>query len=576
MSLTRLNKQEINPEDTEKQQTEPEKSGSDISSAIQKIKDSVTHLPQLWMDQSASIPSMLSMLFEVPYRKMRFKSIGYRAFFETLIASDAAEYIYAIDSALSLLAPNSVLQKATAICRNVTLLDSMVDQISEKVTMTDQLNDSTEVANILKDCKDCKIKAKDYNCDSVPNVEMSELFMSELVGRHVGDEIALTSPKFKDYCEDNSNTIHCKIIYQNAQLEQDSYGLYTKTITINTYVVALEVKELDRILLIAPRAGTDRVDISVRRVHAGGAPFYVLHHCEDDLVTSWVHALPFATIDVNETCISIYAPGHIISSSRAIYEKGRNTEVFDNRTIKLVERMAESGKIHCSRSYALVGVPGTGKSFIMNKLVRDDVGSAVVIPYFPDEGITYEMQRCLERALKSIPQDHVFILLDDFDKCIGGKEDTTNTNQRLIDFFETLHYICPGGIDQETGRPKRTFTLIATMNNPKLLNNAIIKRSERFDEVIEIGLPQPYIYGKRLNTLRVDGDVTDFTSIKFRLVYVYMRHKVITLADLGNIYDIMRIHRQKKGAVRYTIKDLLYAVRYIGKNRSSASKEYEI
>ena len=49
-----------------------------------------------------------------------------------------------------------------------------------------------------------------------------------------------------------------------------------------------------------------------------------------------------------------------------------------------------------------------------------------------------------------------------------------------------------GFVDKD-GNPRKTFILVATMNNPKTLANAIIKRSERFDEVIEIGLPQIYV-----------------------------------------------------------------------------------
>ena len=580
MDLTQMTKIPLESDTpvTEKTQQEDaasSKPNTDISDAIRKIKDSVVHLPKLWLDGSASIPSMLSMLFDVPYRKYRFKTLGYRAFFETLISDDAAEYIYAIDSALSMLAPNTILQKASAVCRNVALLDSMVNLFTEKVDMTNELSDSTDVVNILKNCKDCKIKAKDYKCDSVPNIEMSELFMYEFAGKRVGDEVVLTSPRFRCGIND-TETVHCKLIYQNAPLEMDDFGLLTRTATISTYVMAIEVKEFKSILLIAPRAGTDRLDISIRRICSSCLTFYVLHH-EDDMELTWVRGFPFSTIDVNTTCMTIFAPGNIYASARKNFELGRQTEVFDQRTVNIVTRMAESGKLHCSRSYALVGIPGTGKSFIMNKLVRDDVGSAIIIPYFPDEGITYDMQRCLSKVINSIPQEHLFILLDDFDKCIGGKGDKTNSNQVLIEFFATLHRLCPGGYDKQTGKPKRTFTLIATMNNPKLLNNAIIKRSERFDEVIEIGLPQPYIYGKRLNSLRSDDDKTNFESAKFRMVYWYMRHKVITLADLGNIYSIMRIHRPKPADnVRYTIKDLIYAVRYIGQNRSSASKEYEI
>jgi hypothetical protein len=56
-----------------------------------------------------------------------------------------------------------------------------------------------------------------------------------------------------------------------------------------------------------------------------------------------------------------------------------------------------------------------------------------------------------------------------------------------------------------------------------------------------------------------------------------MRRKVITLADIGNVYAIMKTHRNKEcNDCTYGIMDLLYAVKFIGKNRKAASKEYAI
>lgn len=555
-----------------------EKPSVDISDAIKKIKDSVRNLPTLWLDKTATVSSLLSVLFEVDYKRRRFSDVGFKALFEQLISHDAAEYVYAIDSALSLLAPNTWLQKITAVCRNVALLDSMIEPIIEKVDMTESLSDITDVNSILKDCKDCHIKLNDYECESVGHIELSDLFIGAFVGLHIGNEIKLESPRFKSV-NNPTGTIHCKMIYQNASIERDMYGLIVRSPVLSNYVLAVEAREFNVVILIKSRTSTDKSDIGIKRVYTDSTPFYVLtpkslSSIDDDY--GWVRGLPFATIDVKRNFINVYSTGAIIVSPREYFLFHTKTEIFDRKTTELIARMAESGKQNCSRSYALVGIPGTGKSFIMNKLVRDDTESAVVVPHIADNGITTDLYNSMRRVLYSISQEHIFILLDDFDKCIGNSDDTL-ISQKTIELFDMLHSLCPGGTDSATGTPNHTFTLIATMNNPKLLNNAIIKRSERFDEVIEIGLPQPYIYGKRLNSLRSENDTTDFESVKFRLVYWYMRRKVITLADLGNIYDIMRIHRVKKeGVVRYGIKDLLYAVRFIGKNRSSASKEYSL
>jgi len=551
---------------------EEEQSPRDITDAIKKIKDSVSGLPNLWVNKSATLKSVISDLFECETIRNRFKKIGFDAFFETLISYDAAEYIYAVDSAISLLAPNSFIHKVTTVARNVALLDSMVDLIADKVSVTDAFNDTTEVNKIMKECKDCHIRPRDFDCDSVENVDLSSFFLSAFVGVHIGDTVELVSPKFRSYGDKNIDTVHCTLVYSTVTLEMDEYGLLYRDALKTSAILIIKVKEFNAYILLSPRGGADRHDITIRRLYTAGLTFYILHHNnEDDGEIGWVRALPFATIDMSKKYLCVYNGGSIYANDRAEFSNQSKSGIFDDKTEKLVERIATSGKNRCSRAYALVGIPGTGKSFIMNKLASEDTSSAIIVPFIGEDGLNYDMQRTINVILRSLPQEHVFILLDDFDKCVGSNSDKGTINQMLIEFFTNLHRNCPGGDS------KHTFTLIATMNNPKLLNNAIIKRSERFDEVIEIGLPQPEVYGKRLDSLKKEGDLTNFTSFKFRPIYRYMRHKVITLADLGNIYDILRIHRKKDGdAIRYTVMDLIYAVRFIGKNRSSASKEYEI
>ena len=54
-----------------------------------------------------------------------------------------------------------------------------------------------------------------------------------------------------------------------------------------------------------------------------------------------------------------------------------------------------------------------------------------------------------------------------------------------------------------------------------------------------------------------------------------MRLKRITLADVSNLYDIMRIHRAEN-RTRFGVKDMFYAIRCLSKNRSNADKEYAL
>ena len=460
---------------------EEEQSPRDITDAIKKIKDSVSGLPNLWVNKSATLKSVISELFECDTIRNRFKKVGLDAFFETLISYDAAEYIYAVDSAISLLAPNSFIHKVTTVARNVALLDSMVDLIADKVSVTDAFNDTTEVNKIMKECKDCHIRPRDFDCDSVENVDLSSFFLIAFVGVHIGDSVELVSPKFRSYGDKNIDTVHCKLVYSTVTLEMDEYGLLYHDALKSSATFVIEVKEFNAYILLSPRGGADRLDITIRRLYTAGLTFYVLHHNnEDDGEIGWVRALPFATIDMSKKYLSVYNGGSIYANDRAEFCTQSKSCIFDKRTEELVARIAASGKNRCSRAYALVGIPGTGKSFIMNKLASEDTSSAIIMPCIGEDGLNYEMQRTINVMLRSLPQEHVFILLDDFDKCVGSNSDKGTINQMIIEFFSNLHRNCPGGDSNHT------FTLIATMNNPKLLNNAIIKRSERFDEVIDL------------------------------------------------------------------------------------------
>jgi hypothetical protein len=289
----------------------------------------------------------------------------------------------------------------------------------------------------------------------------------------------------------------------------------------------------------------------------------------------WCIGLPFSMVDFRKYYCLVFGGGVGIKDRDRFTKKAEN-DIFDKNTNALVKRIIHADAMGYSRAYALVGIPGTGKTFIMTKLVKENKDAAVLTPNFPGEGMTFEYLNYLERIISSIANKHIYVLLDDFDKFMSDDENSGKTNQNLIFFFDFLHRECPGGVD-DNGNLRKTFTLIATMNNPKILANAIIKRSERFDEVIEIGLPQSFIYGKRLNMIKDAGDRTNYDSVKFRPVYWYMRRKVITLADIGNVYAIMKTHRNKEcNDCTYGIMDLLYAVKFIGKNRKAASKEYAI
>jgi hypothetical protein len=408
------------------------------------------------------------------------------------------------------------------------------------------------------------------------DVPMGGMFLISIANHPVGSVVELTSNMFKRN-SDETETIHCKLVYRTAPIDEDKIGYITHS-TEHYFLIIAEIIEYQMNLVMFMHMNADRNDLTVRRLYPGSLTMYGLYRQESKSYhcgMGWCRALPFSMVDFSKF-VCIVCNGGVGVEPKAYYEWKTSKEILDQKTESLVKRIIHADQMGCSRSYALVGIPGTGKSFIMNKIVKDNKDAAVLIPSLPEHGLNWEYRNYLQNVILAISNPHIYIMLDDFDKYMSDEENSGKTSQELIFLFDYLHTECPGGTDKD-GNQRKTFTLIATMNNPKTLANAIIKRSERFDEVIEIGLPQPFIYGKRLNMIKDSGDITNFESLKFRPVYWYMRRKVITLADIGNIYAIMKTHRNKECVnCTYSVRDLLYAIKFIGKNRKSASKEYAI
>jgi hypothetical protein len=548
---------------------------------IQKVKDELNKLPHIWLEKP-TLAAFLDEVFGVSVLKERVKTYGAKALMDSVVSSNGREYLYALDTVLSLLAPTTPFTNISHFLRNVAMLDSMIGVMSDKIDRSCVLSHYSKISQSLKSLQDCPIRINDYYIDTYYNVPMAGMFMVMVSTYPVGTVLELKSDAF-NRTGSESNVIHCKLLYRNATMEQDDYGYFVRS-TVSTFAIVAAIEEYDMKIFLSVHTTADRHDLTIRRVSVSGTNIYGLYekvkHPEYNTPSftctmDWCIGLPFSMVDFRKYYCLVFGGGVGIKDRDRFTKKAEN-DIFDKNTNALVKRIIHADAMGYSRAYALVGIPGTGKTFIMTKLVKENKDAAVLTPNFPGEGMTFEYLNYLERIISSIANKHIYVLLDDFDKFMSDDENSGKTSQNLIFFFDFLHRECPGGVD-ENGNLRKTFTLIATMNNPKILANAIIKRSERFDEVIEIGLPQSFIYGKRLNMIKDAGDRTNYDSVKFRPVYWYMRRKVITLADIGNVYAIMKTHRNKEcNDCTYGIMDLLYAVKFIGKNRKAASKEYAI
>lgn len=549
--------------------------GVDVFSCIQKVRDEIQKLPDIWIGTESIKPVLLSV-FGIGSLKRSIKSNGVYGLLHTILPRDTQQYVYSVDTLISLLAPNTVISKASNVIRNVVLLDSMVSILQDKIVRGGNLSCQVKLDYILQPMNGCPIRPSDYNVLVIQDIPMVHLFLVSMSSFNIGDVVELKSPLFKPYSE--NSTFHATLLYKNATIELDAIDYYLKSNKNDSYAVVIcELQEIDTTIVVSACTYIDRQDSNIRRIRKGSGDVYTLLKDRDnyDIKPTWSPGLAFGLIDFNEYVCKI-GRDTVSPSSKLLFRSHMVDDIFDKNAMAIVDRMNTAMELHCSRTYAFVGIPGTGKTHLMKKIALQKDDAVVLVPCVEGEGFDYVFVDTLLIALEAIPSGNIVMLLDDFDKYISDEDDQEKQSALLIHFFERIHQICPGGID-ENGNPRKSITVIATMNNPKSMSNAIIKRSERFDEVIEIGLPSPFIYGQQLNRVKDPSDNTNFASLKFMPIYWYMRRKTITLADIGNIYCIMKTHRSKRcSECTYTVGDILYAIKCICNNRRSASKEYEL
>ena len=156
----------------------------------------------------------------------------------------------------------------------------------------------------------------------------------------------------------------------------------------------------------------DRHDLTIRRIYPGTMPVYGLYRKEVDYNSNsmaWCRALPFSMVDFSKYVCHV-GDGGVGVYKRSLIEHKTDKEIFDKKSEELVHRIVNADKMGCSRSYALVGIPGTGKSFIMNKIVKDNKDAAVLMPYMPEHGLTWDYRNYLQNIIKAISNLHIYII----------------------------------------------------------------------------------------------------------------------------------------------------------------------
>lgn len=573
---------------------EPEtpKNESKLDDSIQKFDEVVRDLPPIYVNRSNTTKGLLHAMFRPDILKRRFKNSGIRMLRGSLLMPNTAKYVYAAEKLVSIVVPNTPVATFMKGVRNAVFLDQFVGDIVPKIEFAGGMNVRDKLHKVFGTTASAPISLSDYpRMDgNIHDVWLAYMFIVRMCQLELGERIEVTTAhqlRMDEECSyTNQKKLHFVLKYKNGVPEWDGREYKVSKVPGGYIYVVVDVPELQHTLVVFAQLASRDILASEKAICFGGGGAAVLYWNEEafqQTTSNYVPDISFSIIDPQVHGLTLHETW--MSAMRRTYDDPRG-EIFDTKTRGIIDRMHTSMKRGFSRAYALVGVPGTGKTYIMEKFVRESPDAFVICLDSMDSlGLVVDI-------VSSIQQRNVIIMMDDVDKLLTPPParrtvETTEGNTpaeepvqetktgKLIRMFADLRRVAPGGVDPKTGAVLKNYTVVATMNNPKLFNNAVIKRSGRFDEVIEIGLPHPSIYMKRLMGIQVKDDGTNYAAWRFRLLYRYMRFKRITLADVSNLYDIMRIHRAENRS-RFGVKDMFYAIRCLSKNRSNADKEYAL
>lgn len=185
-----------------------------------------------------------------------------------------------------------------------------------------------------------------------------------------------------------------------------------------------------------------------------------------------------------------------------------------------------------SRSYALVGQPGTGKT-IGAQQISNAYPDVCTFKITADVIVDSDQTDAMLRYIKAIKK--CIIILDDMDSySLTDKNDNVIS---YLNFFDKLN--------QAAKNDQVSYIFFATINDPKKVNQRIMRRSGRIDEMFEIGMPSAntmrYLF--KYNDERVNKEhPTDFNDPKFDDVIQYAIQSGITAADITNIFTDIVIY----------------------------------
>ena len=500
----------------------------------------------------------------------------------SVVTDMAMEYSELVKDMVHSMAPDSVGDKIFTFVNNMVVMDKLLDRVPRVlgISPTEQLK-----RDMRKLWKSAEIPIKLDFANTVIDdrkIRQCEFFLDYVGRKNVGDTLDLKLLKYeRANGRDEKVTVVSKftIVFMNGRVtDVKSSGCQSTTVVCKRYdkPFILVMRQEDTgyyAVIVSDLCKTiDNGYVFCSSPEWYDSTLFVLS-AEKDKFHYRYNDITFSMFDPNTMSLQAsWGNDFCIDTGFFKTAKERAPKWIDPSARKLYHHIYTGLESGISRSYALVGVPGTGKTALTDYIVANLPEDTLVITLDSERSL-HVFDNCGGIHIFDIKCKHVLVLLDDADRMYNEKMQLT-----MINMFTTLHNLCPGLLGPRGLDTNKNFALIATINDPTVFPDAVIKRSGRFDEVINIKLPSTKMYATVMTGMKQDNDLTNYCSLKYKLCFMYAKMRNITLADIRNVYEIMLVHTAKciDCNYKFSAKHFMHAVDVIVKNKKNAGKNYKI